>query len=164
MIDMPIGKDRYVREKQAVRKIENGGKPAVTLYEVLETFEHLADIVLTTRRASRTTGRTPPPPAKFCLRQAHPQDRPNPPVARAHDRARATRWSATRCTAGGSSSRGDFRFERQALHAAEITFAHPVTLEKMTLKAPLPPDITSLLHASRCDHHQLLNCRYVLRR
>src|SRR5208282_3963173 len=39
VIDMPIGKDRYVREKQAVRKVENGGKPAVTTYEVQKIFE-----------------------------------------------------------------------------------------------------------------------------
>src|SRR5438477_10386862 len=39
VIDLPIGKDRYVREKQAVRKVENGGKQAVTLYQVQETFE-----------------------------------------------------------------------------------------------------------------------------
>jgi hypothetical protein len=38
-----------------------------------------------------------------------------------------------------------FRFERQALHAAEITFVHPGTLETMTLAAPLPPDIQTLL-------------------
>ena len=36
VIDLPIGKDRYVREKQAIRKVENGGRPAVTRYEVLE--------------------------------------------------------------------------------------------------------------------------------
>ena len=39
VIDLPIGKDRYVREKQAIRKVENGGKPAVTRYQVEETFE-----------------------------------------------------------------------------------------------------------------------------
>ena len=38
VIDMPIGKDKYVREKQAVRKEEAGGKPAVTKYQVMETF------------------------------------------------------------------------------------------------------------------------------
>src|SRR3954454_3304190 len=43
VIDMPIGKDRYNREKQAVRKIENGGKPAVTVYEVKEQFKYQAD-------------------------------------------------------------------------------------------------------------------------
>src|SRR5438045_3311894 len=37
VMDMPIGKDRFVREKQAVRKESNGGRPAVTKYEVIET-------------------------------------------------------------------------------------------------------------------------------
>jgi 23S rRNA pseudouridine1911/1915/1917 synthase len=39
----------------------------------------------------------------------------------------------------------DFRFERQALHAAQITFVHPSTLKTMTLQAPLPPDMTRLI-------------------
>src|SRR5882724_8333949 len=38
VIDMPIGKDRYVREKQAVRKESAGGKNAITKYEVQEKF------------------------------------------------------------------------------------------------------------------------------
>jgi 23S rRNA pseudouridine1911/1915/1917 synthase len=41
------------------------------------------------------------------------------------------------------------RFERQALHAAEITFVHPVTLKTMTLTAPLPPDMTQLIRVLR---------------
>src|SRR3954449_1377379 len=41
VIDMQIGKDKYIREKQAVRKIENGGKSAVTLYEVQEALPPL---------------------------------------------------------------------------------------------------------------------------
>jgi 23S rRNA pseudouridine1911/1915/1917 synthase len=44
---------------------------------------------------------------------------------------------------------GDFKLERQALHAFEITFVHPVKLEKMTLQAPLPPDISKLLEILR---------------
>ena len=40
---------------------------------------------------------------------------------------------------------GEFRMKRQALHAAEITFVHPVQLKPMTLSAPLPPDIGTLL-------------------
>jgi 23S rRNA pseudouridine1911/1915/1917 synthase len=40
---------------------------------------------------------------------------------------------------------GDFRFERQALHAFEITFVHPATLKPMTLSAPVPPDMRQLL-------------------
>ena len=44
-----------------------------------------------------------------------------------------------------------FKFERQALHAAEITFVHPVTLNSMTLTAPLPTDIKLLLDNLRSD-------------
>ncbi|HEV8608005.1 MAG TPA: RluA family pseudouridine synthase, partial [Tepidisphaeraceae bacterium] len=46
VIDMPIGRDRYVREKQAVRKESNGGRPAVTKYEVLEVFGEPKGVVL----------------------------------------------------------------------------------------------------------------------
>jgi 23S rRNA pseudouridine1911/1915/1917 synthase len=42
-----------------------------------------------------------------------------------------------------------FVFQRQALHAAEITFVHPGTLATMTLKAPLPPDMAELLRILR---------------
>ena len=44
---------------------------------------------------------------------------------------------------------GDFRFARQALHASEITFVHPVTLQPMTLQAPLPPDFQQLISILR---------------
>jgi len=50
---------------------------------------------------------------------------------------------------GQPSSEGAFRLERQALHAYEITFVHPGTLEPMTLRAPLPPDINRLLDILR---------------
>jgi 23S rRNA pseudouridine1911/1915/1917 synthase len=38
-----------------------------------------------------------------------------------------------------------FTLARQALHAAEITFVHPVTLQNMTISAPLPSDFQRLL-------------------
>ena len=44
---------------------------------------------------------------------------------------------------------GDFRLERQALHAFEISFVHPGSLETMQLRAPLPPDISKLLEILR---------------
>jgi 23S rRNA pseudouridine1911/1915/1917 synthase len=44
---------------------------------------------------------------------------------------------------------GEFRFERQALHAAQISFVHPGTLERMTIEAPLPADLMELLSILR---------------
>src|SRR5206468_5955694 len=46
VIDAPIGKDKYIREKQAVRKEENGGRPAVTKYQVEESFAHSPGVTL----------------------------------------------------------------------------------------------------------------------
>ncbi|MCU0912069.1 MAG: RNA pseudouridine synthase, partial [Rhodobacteraceae bacterium] len=36
-------------------------------------------------------------------------------------------------------------FPRQALHAATLGFAHPVTGAAMAFEAPLPPDMAALL-------------------
>jgi 23S rRNA pseudouridine1911/1915/1917 synthase len=40
-------------------------------------------------------------------------------------------------------------FQRQALHAAEIRFPHPVTSTLVRLQAPLPRDMRSLLEELR---------------
>ena len=42
-------------------------------------------------------------------------------------------------------------FKRQALHAHQLLFSHPITQEPLTLVAPLPDDFQSLLTA--LDHH-----------
>ena len=149
VIDMPIGRDKYVREKQAVRKEENGGRPAVTVYEVLETYEaapqHLHDSSFAADRKS------PQPPAKFSLVKLKPK------TGRTHQlrvHMAALGFPLVGDTMYGGrvfvdpspdgNPTNDFRFERQALHAAEITFVHPILLSNMTLKAPLPADWTTL--------------------
>jgi 23S rRNA pseudouridine1911/1915/1917 synthase len=124
VIDMPIGKDRYVREKQAVRKLEAGGKQAVTVYEVKETF-NVGGEKFALLRLSPKTGRT------------H--------QLRVHMAAIGCPIVGDTTYGGRVFESGDFRFDRQALHAFEITFVHPGTLKTMTLSAPLPPDITELL-------------------
>jgi 23S rRNA pseudouridine1911/1915/1917 synthase len=40
-------------------------------------------------------------------------------------------------------------FPRQALHAAELHFTHPVSGKKMSFKASLPADFSALLKALR---------------
>lgn len=37
------------------------------------------------------------------------------------------------------------RIDRQALHAIQLTFTHPVTQERLSLEAPLPSDIATLI-------------------
>jgi 23S rRNA pseudouridine1911/1915/1917 synthase len=128
VIDMPIGKDRYVREKQAVRKVENGGRPAVTTYEVKETFSFGSE--------------------KFALVKLSPKTGRTHQL-RVHLATIGFPIVGDTMYGGRVFERGDFKLERQALHAYEITFVHPVTLKTMTLQAPIPSDMSRLMEILR---------------
>jgi 23S rRNA pseudouridine1911/1915/1917 synthase len=149
LIDLPIGKDRYIREKQAVRKVENGGRPAVTKYEILETFGAASDGQLH-ESSFGADRKSPKPPERFALVKLTPK------TGRTHQ-------LRVHMAAIGHPMLGDtmyggrvfvdessgFRFERQALHAYEINFVHPVSLQRMTIQAPVPPDLLGLLELLR---------------
>lgn len=128
VIDLPIGRDRYVREKQAIRKESNGGRPAVTRYDVLETLQFGSERFALIRLTPKT-GRT------------H--------QLRVHMQAIGHPLVGDNMYGGRPFEHGDFHFTRQALHAAEITFVHPGTLKPMTLSAPLPADLHELLELLR---------------
>lgn len=147
VIDMPIGKDRYVREKQAVRKEANGGKPAVTLYEVQETFEVPAQASLETGAYAADRNK-PRPPEKFSYVRLSPKTGRTHQL-RVHMAAIGHPIVGDTMYGGRVFVHGGFRMERQALHAYEISFVHPGTLETLTLRAPLPPDISRLLEILR---------------
>ncbi len=129
VIDMPIGRDRYVREKQAVRKIENGGRSAVTIYQVEEVFRSPSGDAFALLRLSPKTGRT------------H--------QLRVHMSVRGFPMVGDTTYGGRIVESGGWRFDRQALHAWQISFVHPVTLQRMTLQAPLPEDLRKLLEILR---------------
>jgi 23S rRNA pseudouridine1911/1915/1917 synthase len=143
IIDMPIGKDRFIREKQAVRKIESGGKPAVTMYEVQETFETPGEMVL--QASSFENDRhLPTPKAKFSLIKLAPKTGRTHQL-RVHMSHLGYPMVGDTMYGGRTFTHRNFTFTRQALHAYEITFVHPITLKTMTLQAPLPPDFQGLL-------------------
>ena len=150
VIDLPIGKDRYVREKQAVRKIENGGKPAVTLYEVQEIFQ--TPVTSTLEQSAFPSDRNhPKPPERFSFVRLTPKTGRTHQLRvhmahRGHPLVGDTMYGGRLFNHPGPP---EFRFERQALHAHEITFVHPGTLEPMTVRAPLPPDMERLLSVLR---------------
>lgn len=150
VIDLPIGKDRYIREKQAVRKVENGGRPAVTKYEVLETFETPAAIRLHTgdHPADR---KNPPPPQRFALVKLTPKTGRTHQL-RVHMAARGHPMVGDTMYGGHVFEHESLNFARQALHAFEIRFVHPGTLETITLQAPLPPDMTALCDILRSSN------------
>ncbi len=103
VIDLPIGKDKYVRERQAVRKEENGGKPAVTAYQVEETFAHAADATLHPSGFANDR-KHQAPPERFAFVRLFPKTGRTHQL-RVHLTCSATRWWATRCTAAARSSR-----------------------------------------------------------
>jgi 23S rRNA pseudouridine1911/1915/1917 synthase len=41
----------------------------------------------------------------------------------------------------------ELKFERQALHAAELGFTHPVTKHRLSFSSPMPPDMQELFNA-----------------
>jgi 23S rRNA pseudouridine1911/1915/1917 synthase len=143
VIDMPIGKDRFIREKQAVRKESNGGKPAVTKYEVLEAIDGQAGLTLGVS-AHAKDAKLPAPPGTFSLIKLSPKTGRTHQL-RVHLSALGYPIVGDTMYGGRPLIHGDFKFERQALHAYQITFVHPGTLNPMTLEAPLPPDIEQLL-------------------
>jgi 23S rRNA pseudouridine1911/1915/1917 synthase len=169
VINMPIGKDRYIREKQAIRKEENGGKPAVTKYEVQAVLGEQAVTIPSGAGSSRPgltetgPGRPGSPGGYTLLQSPHANDRhfKAPPgkftFVKLWPKTGRTHQLRIHMATIGHPMVGDtmyggrifetegFRFERQALHAFEITFVHPGSLEKMTLSAPVPPDMRQLM-------------------
>jgi 23S rRNA pseudouridine1911/1915/1917 synthase len=147
VIDMPIGKDRYVREKQAIRKIENGGREAVTKYEVQELFDAPAGVTL--QASNFVSDRNlPQPPARFAFVKLTPKTGRTHQL-RVHLMAIGHPMLGDTIYGGRILEAGEFRLERQALHAASISFIHPTTLEPMTIAAPLPPDLLNVLKLLR---------------
>ena len=158
VIDMPIGQDRYVRERQAVRKIENGGREAVTEYHVVEQIHTPPGQTAFQFKASEFEAdrRFKTPASHFALVKLHPK------TGRTHQlRVHLSHIGhpivgdtmyggqgvvSTDAPSGEPDAAATpFTFFRQALHAFEITFTHPITLEQMTIAAPLPADIQQLV-------------------
>ena len=152
VIDMPIGRDRYVREKQAVRKVANGGRPAVTGYQVLAKSTWPAGPLSPspgTPGEGRGEGLPPLGPGAPGSPCTYAAMKLTPRTGRTHQlrvHMSSRGWPIVGDTMyGGRVFEAEgFRMERQALHAREITFQHPASREMMTLQAPLPQDMATL--------------------
>ena len=149
-INVPIGQDPANRERQAVRKISAGAKTASTQYEVLEKFPAAGvpdDWTLVRGGHAHDQNHREPPPGYSLIRL-------KPHTGRTHQ-LRVHLAFLGHPIVGDTMYGGRIverhldgqtvHFDRQALHAAEISFTHPRTLRPMTLAAPLAPDINSLL-------------------
>ena len=123
-IDRPIGRHPRERKRMSVRS--RRGRPSVTRWSIVERLPR-ATVV----RLAPETGRT------HQLR-VHLAAIGHPIVG---DQVYGTRRSGRRG--------GDPEFPRQALHAEAITFAHPSTGARLTIRAPVPPDMQQLIETLR---------------
>jgi len=131
-IDAAIGRHRTDRTRMSIR---DDGRPAVTHFTVLERFA-----AHTWVRVSLETGRTHQIRVHFAYRRH----------ALVGDPVYGGRL-ALPAAAGERLIEVLRRFRRQALHAAELHFDHPLTGEPLKLEAPLPDDLRELLDTLRED-------------
>ncbi|ELC0659623.1 23S rRNA pseudouridine(1911/1915/1917) synthase RluD [Vibrio fluvialis] len=132
MIDKPIGRHSTKRTLMAVSPL---GKPAVTHYRVAEHFrEH------TRLRLRLETGRT----HQIRVHMAYLQH-PLLGDTAYGGRARIPKGATQELT---DMIRG---FDRQALHAVMLRFAHPITGEELEFHAPVPDDMVVMTEALRED-------------
>ena len=129
-VEASLGRDPANRLKQAVRK---DGREAITHYAVEARFgDEGWDI--TRIRCELETGRT----HQIRVHMAHIG---HPLVADlVYGSGFATKVNRLPEAAKAAVS----ALGRQALHAAELGFEHPVTGEEMQFEAPLPPDLQAL--------------------
>lgn len=131
-IEKPIGFHPTNREKMAIRLPEDGGKEAVTFYQVIERFRGHAYV-----RCKPLTGRT----HQIRVHLAHIG---HPILA---DKAYSGRDRITRGDLLGTGVDDEHAvlIDRQALHAHTLRLTHPLTGQPLEFVAPLPEDMARTL-------------------
>jgi 23S rRNA pseudouridine1911/1915/1917 synthase len=129
----PIGRDQHSRLRQAVRR---EGREAITHYAVEQRFGGDGWDV-TRLRCELETGRT------HQIR-VHLTHIGHPLLA---DPLYATGYATKANRLPDEPKAAVTALGRQALHAAELGFEHPVSGEELTFESPLPPDLERLQDA-----------------
>jgi 23S rRNA pseudouridine1911/1915/1917 synthase len=131
-VNQPIGRHRTARTKMAVR---SDGRAAVTHYRIEKRFR-----AHTLARVRLETGRT----HQIRVHLAHVgYPIVGDPVYGGRRKLPAGATHGLKAALEG--------FQRQALHAARLTFSHPKTGKSRAFEAPLPADFAGLLGALEHD-------------
>ncbi len=121
-IEGNIGRDPGDRKRMALLK--SGGRSAVTHYRTLKLFKGAALV-----ECRLETGRT----HQIRVHMA----------AKGYPLIGDPLYGSRRKQKGVPAAA--LNFPRQALHASEIRFVHPVTAQEMCYDSPLPPDLATLI-------------------
>lgn len=129
-VDAPIGRHPRERKKMAVVP---GGKPAVTHYRLVERFAAHTHV-----RCKLESGRT----HQIRVHMAHVKHPlvGDPQYGGRLRLPKGTTEELREVLAG---------FQRQALHARQLTLEHPRTGEMLTWEVPIPEDMEALIAALR---------------
>lgn len=140
VIDVPIGRHPYQREKMAIREGHITSKPARTFYEVLERYGRFSLV-----RLNPETGRT------HQIR-VHLEHRGCPVLCDRLYGGRSILTTEQLARLMGKPWHGgevETLLDRQALHAARLELDHPQTGKRMVFEAPLPEDMLRVLRTLR---------------
>lgn len=132
-ISAALGRKSENRQKMAV--VKDGGKEALTLYEVAETFGNGDDPITSRVTCTLRTGRT----HQIRVHLAHIG---HPLIG---DATYGAGFRSKARLLGEPARAAIESLNRQALHAHLLGFAHPATGETIRFESPLPEEISNLL-------------------
>ena len=128
-INAPLGRHSFDRKKQTIRE---NGRPAITHYQVLKLFPPFGCHIACSLETGRTHQiRVHLTSIGHSIIGDETYGRPQR-VAQMPDKLSRQALASIR------------GFRRQALHASELSFVHPVSNQKMDFKAALPEDLNNL--------------------
>jgi 23S rRNA pseudouridine1911/1915/1917 synthase len=138
LIDAPIGKHPFQREKMAIRDRHESSRPATTFYEVLGRYRRFSIV-----KAQPKTGRT------HQIR-VHMEHIGCPILC---DRLYGGHSEITRSQLlGAKPAVGEPPLlARHALHASRLKLRHPKTNQMIEFTAPLAPDLQEVIAVLRSD-------------
>jgi 23S rRNA pseudouridine1911/1915/1917 synthase len=137
MINAPIGRHKTSRTKMAVVPVTKGGREAVTRYQVLATFGRGQEPIASLLECRLETGRTHQV-------RVHLASIGTPLIG---DQVYGTGFKSKLRKLPEPVQSKLASFNRQALHAATLTFEHPVTGTLLEFNSPLPEDFAMITEA-----------------
>jgi len=136
-IDAPIGRHKTSRTKMAIIPVSRGGRDAVTHYQVVATFGHGPEPVASLLECTLETGRTHQV-------RVHLASLGTPLIG---DPVYGQGFKSKLRKLPEKVQEKLASFNRQALHAASLSFVHPVTGTLLEFNSPLPEDFAMIVEA-----------------